>query len=71
VHPQPELWVSNDQLSDPALTKISRAPGIKTRHLDAEATFAGQQPQVGNGWAATTNGKVGVSTAAMGFTSAD
>jgi len=71
VHPQPELWVSNDTLSDPALTKISRAPGIKTRHLDAEATFAGQQPQVGNGWAATTNGKVGVSTAAMGFTSAD
>jgi murein L,D-transpeptidase YafK len=74
VRPQPELWVSNDDFSNPALTKLAKAPGIKTRNLVAEASFASQTGQpAGNspaatGWDATTSGKMGLGGAVSGFT---
>ena len=61
VRTQPELWVSNDQFGDPALTRVAKAPGIKTRNLAAEASFAGEPPAAGNGWGATA------APAVMGF----
>ena len=65
VHPQAELWVSNDL---PAATVIARAPGIKTRNLTAEAAFSGQPPSAtGAGWDATTRTKPALNGAVMGF----
>lgn len=65
VHPQPELYVSNDDLTNPALSKMAKAPGIKTRNLTAEASFASQAGHpagtapAATGWDATTSGKMG------------
>ncbi len=71
VRAKPELWAAFDQPGAEKLMKQAKAPGIKTRNLAAEQSFAEQQTTVQSGWGASVAGnKMSIGAAALGFNGA-
>ncbi len=63
---KPELFVDWEQPNAEKLLRQAVAPGIKTRHLEAEQAFAQAKPGAG-GWNPDGSAKMSIGAAALGF----
>ena len=63
---KPQLFVDWEQPNAEKLLMQAKAPGIKTRHLEAEQAFA-QVKQVDGGWNPDGSAKMSIGAAALGF----
>ena len=69
TRPKPALFVDWEQPNAETLLRQAKAPGIKTRNLAAEQSFA-QEKLVAEGWNPDGSAKMSIGAAALGFNGA-